>query len=154
MSQPSSATADRAVNLAYVALAPLAILVAGFWVWPDAGPGLLAAFKTWAAILLGFYAGLHWGYALWHGSDSPPADQLMLRYLLPLAMVGIAALLPGMWAVLLSLAGFGWAYLAGREIQAIAPDWLQRLRQRVAWTAAVCHLAALAWLARGDFLAS
>lgn len=157
MSQPASLITDRAISLAFAALAPLALMVAGFWIWPGAGEAWLQAFRGYAAMLLTFYAGLHWGYALWQRGDAgadakPNAEALLLRYL-PLLPVGwLATLLPATVGLVLSLAAFAWAYLAGSAIQRVAPDWLQRLRQRVVWVAAVCHLAALAWLARSDYL--
>jgi len=160
LKQHGGDNADRAVNLAYAAITPLLMPVVGWLVTPDAGGILLRFFLGYSAVLLGFCAGMHFVAALWLEGLADTARRRLLFAYLPLPLLGwwVAIGPGGMETVLISLLGWSWVYLAaiwlgGSATLSAAPDWLLRIRRRMVWTAAACHLVALGWLARMDFLA-
>jgi len=157
--QQSGDNADRAVNLAYAAITPLVMPVVGWLVTPEAGGILLRFFLGYSAVLMGFCAGMHFVAALWLEELTEPARRRLLFAYVPLPLLGwwVAVGPGGMETLLISLLGWSWVYLAapwlgGAKALAAAPDWLLRIRRRMVWTAAACHLVALGWLARMAFL--
>jgi hypothetical protein len=131
-----------AALLGYGGLIPFLGCVAAAWAGIPAGFPAIEAFLAYAAVILAFLGGIHWGMAL-----APAGEDFALRLVvgvLPPLIGWLALLLPSPPALVMLAAGFALVLAwdrarGGRGTR----GWYLRLRTNLSLVAIACHAALL-----------
>lgn len=89
LSPPPSRTA---LQLGYAGLVPFVLGAALVWlVWPEAHPYTTLALSAYAAVIVSFLGGIHWGIAF---RESEPPPSLFVWGVLPSLLAWVAVMMP------------------------------------------------------------
>lgn len=131
-----------AALLGYGGLVPFVGCLAAAWAGVPAAFPAMEAFVAYAAVILAFLGGIHWGMAL-----APADDAFGLRLVvgvLPPLVGWVALVLPSLPALVLLAAAFAlilaWDRARGGRG---TPGWYLRLRTHLSLVAIACHAALL-----------
>ncbi|SEI39785.1 Protein of unknown function [Allopseudospirillum japonicum] len=136
-----------AQNLGYAGILPFVLTLAMFWgtqlwqVWS------LHAFLFYAAIILSFLGGIHWGLAL-RDSQNPLSPDTLQRLILSMApsLLAWPALLldeeQGLWVLAIGFV-LTWWYERLPASRKRVPAWYLQLRTRLTLVVLACHLGML-----------
>ncbi len=146
MNADSFSLVGRRLGLA--GLVPFVVTLAAAWLAPPPGQVVaIQAFLFYAAIILSFLGGVHWGLALAGASGSEPAGRRLVVGVLPSLVAWPALLLDPPAAAWTLLAGFVALrlYEAGPGAAGL-PHPYRGLRTRLTLVVAACHLGLIARL--------
>ena len=139
---PAPAPTPLALRLGYAGLLPFVIGAALVWtVRPDAHPYVVAALSAYAALIVSFLGGIHWGFAF-RRADAPPAR--FVWGVVPSLVAWVAVVMPAYAGLVLHGAMLVACYLVDRRVYPVegAAHWLT-LRFRLSGVAALsCFLGA------------
>ncbi len=139
---PTSLPTPAALRLGHAGLLPFVAGAALTWlVRPDALPFVTAALSAYAALIISFLGGIHWGFAM--RQSAPPAS-LPLWGVLPSLMAWVAVLMPAFAGLVVHGVMLVVCYLVDRRVYPAqgAAAWLT-LRFRLTAVASLsCFVAA------------
>jgi hypothetical protein len=141
---PLNAPPALALQLGYAGLLPFVAGAALTWiVRPDAHPYVAAALSAYAAVILSFLGGIHWGFAF---RQQEPAARLFVWGVVPALVAWVAVVMPPHAGLALHGAMLLACYAVDRRVYPLqgAAAWLT-LRFRLSAVAALsCFLGAAA----------
>ena len=89
---PAPAPTPLALRLGYAGLLPFVIGAALVWtVRPDAHPYVVAALSAYAALIVSFLGGIHWGFAF---RQPEPPQSLLVWGVVPALVAWVAVVMP------------------------------------------------------------
>ena len=142
---PTSSTSPAsriALQLGYAGLLPFALGAVLVWlVWPEAHPYTTLALSAYAAVIVSFLGGIHWGIAF---RESAPPPSLFVWGVLPSLVAWVAVMMPASAGLVIHGVMLVVCYLVDRRVypQHGLGGWLT-LRFRLSAVAALsCFLGA------------
>jgi len=133
-------------------LIPFVVIVSAMWALPAAyAPPLLFWLTAYAAVMLSFAGGVHWGLSMLHPDMAEQDQSVFMAWSVVPALVGwISLLMPPKTGLILLIASFVIQYAADRQLaqrfRLVA--WYLRLRAGLTAVAVLCLVLALTHLAR------
>jgi hypothetical protein len=139
---PVSPPTRIALQLGYAGLLPFVVGAALVWlVWPEAHPYTTLALSAYAAVIVSFLGGIHWGIAF---REAQPAPWLFVWGVLPSLAAWVAVMMPASAGLVIHGAVLLVCYAVDRRVypQHGLAAWLT-LRFRLSAVAALsCFLGA------------
>ena len=133
-------------------LIPFVVIAGAMWALPiPYTPQLLFWLTAYAAVMLSFAGGLHWGLSMLHPDMSEQDQSVFMAWSVVPAVVGwISLLMPPKTGLILLIATFVVQYAADRQLaqRFQLPAWYLRLRAGLTAVAVLCLVLALTHLAR------
>jgi len=133
-------------------LIPFVVIVSAMWALPAPyTPPLLFWLTAYAAVMLSFAGGLHWGLSMLHPDMGEQDQSVFMAWSVVPALVGwISLLMPPKTGLILLIATFVIQYAADRQLaqRFPLPAWYLRLRAGLTAVAVLCLVLALTHLAR------
>jgi hypothetical protein len=133
-------------------LVPFVVIAGAMWALPSEFTQPLVAWLTaYAAVMLSFAGGLHWGLSMLHPEMTEQDQSVFMAWSAVPAVVGwISLLMLPKTALLLLTATFVIQYAADRQLahRFRVPSWHLRLRAGLTAVAVLCLVLALIHLAR------
>jgi uncharacterized protein DUF3429 len=133
-------------------LIPFVVIASAMWALPAPyTPPLLFWLTAYAAVMLSFAGGLHWGLSMLHPDMSEQDQSVFMAWSVVPALVGwISLLMPAKTGLILLIATFVIQYAADRQLaqRFRLPSWYLRLRAGLTAVAVLCLVLALTHLAR------
>jgi hypothetical protein len=133
-------------------LIPFVVIASAMWALPAAYTPLLLIWLTaYAAVMLSFAGGLHWGLSMLHPEMTEQDQSVFMAWSVVPAVVGwISLLMPAKTSLILLITTFVIQYAADRQLaqRFRLPSWYLRLRAGLTGVAVLCLVLALTHLAR------
>ena len=132
-------------------LIPFVVITGAMWAFPDYTPLLLIWLTDYAAVMLSFAGGLHWGLSMLHPEMSEQDRSVFMAWsVVPAAVGWISLRMPPKTGLILLIATFVIQYAADRQLaqRFRLPSWHLRLRAGLTAVAVLCLVLALIHLAR------
>ncbi len=133
-------------------LIPFVVITSAMWALPAPyTPPLLFWLSAYAAVMLSFAGGLHWGLSMLHPDMTEQDQSVFMAWSVVPALVGwISLLMPPKTSLILLIATFVIQYAADRQLaqRFRLPSWYLRLRAGLTAVAVLCLVLALTHLAR------
>jgi hypothetical protein len=133
----TDAKSPTANQLGALALVPFVAGAALVWfVRPDAQPHVAAALSAYAAVVVAFLGGIHWGFGFVHAAPEP---RLFVWGVVPALLAFVAVLMPPYAGLVVHGAVLVACYLVDRKVYPAhgAERWLT-LRFRLSVVASLC----------------
>ncbi|CAD5372646.1 conserved membrane hypothetical protein [Rubrivivax sp. A210] len=142
-SAPAESDPDRfALRLGYAGLAPFVLGAALMWlVYPEVHPYVALALSSYAAVVISFLGGIHWGMAMRH---QPPPHTLIAWGVVPSLLAWAAVMMPPASGLVIAALALLACYGVDRRLYPLhgAAHWLT-LRFRLSMLAALsCFIGA------------
>jgi hypothetical protein len=133
-------------------LIPFVVIASAMWALPDHAPVLRIWLIDYAAVMLSFAGGLHWGLSMLHPEMTEQDRSVFMAWSVVPAVVGwISLLMPlAKTSLILLITTFVIQYAADRQLaqRFQLPSWYLRLRVGLTAVAVLCLALALTHLAR------
>jgi hypothetical protein len=133
-------------------LIPFVVIAGAMWALPDYAPVLRIWLIDYAAVMLSFAGGLHWGLSMLHPEMTEQDRSVFMAWSVVPAVVGwISLLMPlAKTSLILLITTFVIQYAADRQLaqRFQLPSWYLRLRAGLTAVAVLCLALALTHLAR------